>query len=77
MNKNTQKEIKRFGTAMMFLMPNLLGFLIFVLVPLIASIALAFTNWDLTQHNMYQDNPINFVGLDNFILLFTEDDFVR
>lgn len=62
---------------MAFLAPNILGVLVFTVFPVLFSIMLAFTNWDLRLHNMFKDNPLKFVGLDNFIRLFTEADFLR
>jgi multiple sugar transport system permease protein len=52
--------------ALGFLGPNIIGFLIFTLLPVIVSFAMAFSNWDLRLHNLFLDNPISFVGLDNF-----------
>lgn len=45
--------------AAAFLGPNLLGFLAFTLIPIAASLLLAFCSWDLF-------NAPRFVGLDNF-----------
>ncbi len=45
--------------ATLFLAPNLLGFLAFTLVPIVASLLLAFYSWDLFG------SP-RFVGLENF-----------
>lgn len=42
-----------------FLGPNLLGFLLFTLFPIVASLALAFCSWDLFS-------PPQYVGLGNF-----------
>jgi multiple sugar transport system permease protein len=56
-------------------MPNLLGFLVFTLVPLVFSMVLAFSNWDLKLHNQYKDKHIQFIGLDNFIQLINEPNF--
>ena len=58
-----------------FLSPNIIGFLCFTTIPLIFSMILAFSNWDLTLHNMFQNETIKFVGLKNFIRLFQERDF--
>ncbi len=60
-----------------FLGPNILGVLVFTIFPVLFSVLLAFTNWDLRLHNMYKDNSLNWVGFDNFVRLFTEADFVR
>lgn len=71
---------RRFGdlrAALLFLTPNLLGVLTFVIFPVIFSLAMAFTNWDLKQHNQFSDESIKFVGLRNFIDLFTEGQFLR
>ncbi len=62
-------------TALGFLLPNLLGFAAFTLVPLVISLAMAFTDWDLAQHNMYTGKSVSFVGLENFRRLLGERDF--
>jgi multiple sugar transport system permease protein len=46
--------------------PWLLGFLFFYLGPMLASFALSLTDWDLLT-------PPNFVGLANYIRIFTKD----
>jgi multiple sugar transport system permease protein len=61
--------------GLLFLAPNILGFLAFTLFPLIASFGMAFTDWDVQRHNMFHDEPLRWVGLDNFALLFTHPDF--
>jgi multiple sugar transport system permease protein len=58
-----------------FLAPNLIGFLVFTLIPLVMSLVLAFSNWDLRLHNMFKDERVKFVGVDHFIRLFTDEDF--
>ncbi|MEO0588236.1 MAG: sugar ABC transporter permease [Planctomycetota bacterium] len=60
-----------------FLGPNILGFLTFTLLPLLFALVLAFTNWDLRLHNQFKDEPLRFVGLENFIRLLSEPDFWR
>ncbi|MEM1212529.1 MAG: sugar ABC transporter permease [Planctomycetota bacterium] len=63
--------------ALGFLMPNLIGVAIFVVFPVVFSLAMAFTNWDLTQHNQFSENSVRFVGLDNFVDLVSEGQFLR
>jgi len=46
-----------------FLLPNFLGFLVFTSLPIVASLGLSFTEWDIFH------SP-KFVGLQNFIDLF-------
>ena len=52
--------------AYSFIAPNFVGFCVFTLVPMVFAIALAFCSWD-GRH------AIEFVGLKNFIKLFTTD----
>ena len=56
--------------AYSFILPNLIGFCIFTLIPVIFSLLLSFCQWD-------SGNPIKFVGLDNFVRLFTKDSSFR
>ena len=75
MNK---KDRARLFKAVLYLSPNLVGFLVFVLFPLVVSLVMAFTNWDLKQHNTFHpDVTPTFVGFQNFMLLFTEEEFPR
>jgi multiple sugar transport system permease protein len=48
--------------ALIFLLPNFLGFLLFTAGPVLVSLGLSFTSWDLLQ-------PPRWIGLDNFIRL--------
>jgi len=52
-------------TGYAFLLPNILGFLIFTSLPVLASFALAFCQWDIIT-------DIKFVGLKNFITLIQD-----
>lgn len=49
--------------ALVFLAPNLVGFLAFTAVPVLASMLLSFFDWDIINW------PPKFVGLDNYIRL--------
>src|SRR5690606_13175209 len=60
-----------------FIAPNVLGFLAFMLFPMLLSFAMMFTNWDLKLHNMYKDESVRFVGLANLQRLFSEPQFWR
>ena len=59
-NQHHQKE------AYLFLLPSLLGFSIFVIIPILISLVLSFTEWDLIR-------PAKFVGFENYIELLTAD----
>lgn len=52
--------------AYSFILPNLIGFFVFTFIPIIFSLLLSFCEWD-------SGNPIKFVGLKNFITMFTND----
>src|SRR5215211_1070912 len=52
----------------LFLLPNLIGFLIFSLVPIIATFGLTLTNWNLIGER-------TFVGLENYQKLIADDLF--
>jgi len=56
-----QRSRRDFYSALLFLAPNFLGFLAFVAFPVAFSLAMAFTNWDLTNRD-----PLTVVGLENF-----------
>ena len=49
-----------------FISPWLIGFVFLTLGPMLFSLFLSFTDWDMLS-------KINFVGLDNYITLFTKD----
>lgn len=55
-------------TAWCFLLPNFIGFMVFIVYPVIKSFVISFFNWDgLTQKQ--------FVGLGNYIRLFGDSTF--
>jgi multiple sugar transport system permease protein len=76
------KRGSQLGSASLFLAPNFIGFLVFLAVPLVVSLGMAFTNWDLSMGNKMVDpairpmpNELEFVGLQNFSDLFTSNTF--
>ena len=56
--------------AWIFILPAILGTFIFIIIPVICSFGLSFTEWDLL-------NPIKFVGFENYKLLFNDDLFYK
>lgn len=75
MKRLSAKETRRVLRGLAFISPNVAGFLLFTLVPLVLSLFMAFSNWDLQRHNMFRDEAIEFTGLSNFILLFQDPHF--
>lgn len=61
---------KNLGIALLFLAPNLIGFLLFTLVPVLLSLAGSFTTWSLRP-----SVPLQFVGLANYAALFSDRNF--
>lgn len=62
------KGFKKFLTVAMFMLPNLIGILIFMGIPIVSSLYLSFTEWDLFG------SP-EWVGLSNYISIFKSNDF--
>src|SRR5512147_1617079 len=63
-----RKQLSKNFVAYSFILPNLLGFAIFTLVPMVFSLGLAFMSWDGA-------NQISWVGLDNFRKLADDSTF--
>ncbi|MGE5583313.1 MAG: hypothetical protein ACM3X9_12365 [Bacillota bacterium] len=51
----SQQQFRQALAGYLFITPNFLGFLALAIVPIIATIALSFSDWDLV-------NPIKWVG---------------
>ncbi|MEX2536982.1 MAG: sugar ABC transporter permease [Trueperaceae bacterium] len=58
-------KVRTLLTAYGFLLPNLLGFLIFTFLPVLAALLISFTNWDLLQ-------AAEWVGFANYRRLATD-----
>jgi len=56
------------GVAWIFILPSMIGFIVFYLVPAIRGLLISFTDWDL----LTDPNP---VGLANYQRLITDPDF--
>jgi multiple sugar transport system permease protein len=73
MNLVNQKKIRTLTqtnrlTAYAFLLPNVIGFLVFTLIPIAVAFGLCFVKWDFA-------NPMEFIGFRNFIRLFRDEGF--
>lgn len=60
------RKRKRTLIAYSFILPNLAGFFIFTFVPIVFSVVLSFCEWN-------SGSEIKFVGLNNYIRMFTRD----
>lgn len=63
---SNRKSLKENAIGFSFIAPWLLGFLGFVIGPMIASLYLSFTDYDILS------SP-NWIGFDNYVRMFTED----
>ncbi len=59
-------EIKKSWTSYLFILPNLIGVLVFLAFPVVFALYMSFTEWDILT------SP-EFVGLQNYREMFTED----
>ena len=71
--KGLKKARKDFFTGMGFILPSLLGFLIFTFIPVVISLCLSFTSWNF----MEGIEGIKFNGLANYIRLFSDEWFLN
>lgn len=65
---------RRLLIALLFLLPNLIGFVVFTAGPIVFSLAMSFTDWALTKHNALSDTPVRFVGLQNYQRILVGDE---
>lgn len=61
------QEMKRHRVSYLFLAPFLILFTLFTIVPVITSVVLSFTYYNILE-------PPRFIGLSNYRLLFVDDD---
>lgn len=70
----SQKGLKLRGhegaAAMMFLLPNFVGFLVFTIGPVFFSLVMSFSNW-----NLQRTIPFQWIGFQNYIKLFHDPEF--
>lgn len=66
MNRRQNNVLAAIG----FLCPNLLGFLVFTAGPVLFSMIVSFSNW-----NLQKTIPFQWIGFDNYIQLFGDESF--
>ncbi|MFC5530596.1 carbohydrate ABC transporter permease [Cohnella yongneupensis] len=64
-----QRKWNRRKAALVFLLPALIGLLVFQLLPMAASVVISFSDWDLLS----KWTDINFIGWDNYSEVFKDD----
>lgn len=68
-----KKTANEWKTGLLFVLPGLLGFIIFVLIPFIMSFFLSFTKWNFLQGI----EAIQFNGIENYMKLFRDEWFLN
>ncbi|OZG61310.1 sugar ABC transporter permease [Bifidobacterium lemurum] len=58
-----------------FALPFVLVFCVFMLIPLLSSVAMSFT--DITSRDLRTPFNVNFVGLDQYVALFSDSRFMK
>ncbi len=61
-----KRGVKKYWTSYLFILPSVTGVLVFLAYPILFSLYISLTNWDFVR------KP-KFVGLANYIRLFTQD----
>ena len=69
-NKLLEKKENIYG--FIFILPGLLGFLVFVLFPVVFSLVLSFQDWSFTQGF----DKMKFIGLENYSFMFSDKKFI-
>ena len=70
--KKRRLNARNTATGVAFIMPSLIGFLVFTFVPVLISLFLSFCDWNF----MSGFEGIKFNGLQNYIKLFSDDWFL-
>lgn len=77
LKSNEQRKLRRRRkwkenlTGYLFIAPNLIGFLVFVFIPVLVSLFISFTNWDVTKGF----SGAKIVGISNYTGLLSDDWF--
>lgn len=71
LTSSQKRKIRNNLTGYAFILPNLIGYTVFVFVPVIFSFILSVMSWDGSQR------PMQFVGLENFVDIFGDRIFRR
>jgi multiple sugar transport system permease protein len=70
MRRHSRRRLADLGVALLFLLPNITGFAVFTAGPVIFSLIVSFSNW-----NLQQTIPFRWVGLGNYLEMFHTEEF--
>lgn len=71
----TQKKKREFKANLvgyLFILPNIIGVIIFTLIPMLYSLFISFTDWDYTKGF----GNFKFIGIQNFIEMWSDEWFL-
>jgi ABC-type sugar transport systems, permease components len=60
-------------TGYLFILPSMIGFILFTFIALVFTILVSLTRWDMMTFDLKQ---IGFAGIKNYINMFTDDTFL-
>lgn len=69
MKTKSKIQTRRNFWGYLFILPNFLGFVAFMLVPILMSLYFSFTNYDVIS-------TMQFIGFENYINLFQDEQFI-
>lgn len=69
-SKISKKKRNEYLTAYLFVAPDLIGLIIFVILPILFAIYISFFKWDMVSEKV-------FIGLDNYIRMFKDTSWWR
>lgn len=69
MKTKSKIQARRNFWGYLFILPNFLGFVAFMLVPILMSLYFSFTNYDVIS-------TMQFIGFENYINLFQDEQFI-
>ena len=70
MTQKVNQSIYSKKEGLLFILPALLGTFLFIIIPIFISFGISFFDWDLL-------NPPKFVGLENYIQILTEPEYLK
>ncbi len=70
MRRYSRRRLADLGAAILFLLPNITGFVVFTAGPVIFSLIVSFSNW-----NLQQTVPFQWVGFKNYAEMFHTEEF--
>lgn len=75
--KVNKRKLKENLTGWLFITPLTIGLLLFLLFPLVFAVVVSFTDYSMYSPYGFFEFKFNFIGLENYVKAFTNQDFMR